>query len=64
MSEVWKEEQMTMDLLKVDSGAVLPALIGFQLADRLLGCSRDGCSFSCSLVHIELFETDHCKVLN
>jgi len=53
-----------MDLLKVDSGALLPASIGFQLADRLLGCSRDGCSFSRSLVHIELFETDHCKVLN
>jgi len=43
---------MTMDLL-----------IGFHLVDRLLGCSRDSCCFSRSL-HIELSETDHCKVLN
>jgi len=34
--------------------------IGFQLADRLLSCSRDSC-FLYSLVHIE---TDHCKALN
>ena len=64
MSEVWKEEQMTMDLLRADSEAVLLASIEFQLADRLLNCSRESCCFSRSLGHIELFETDHCEVLN
>ena len=46
-----------------DEGFSGSGFIGFQLADRFLNCSRDSC-FSHSLVHIELFETDHCEVLN
>jgi len=46
-----------------DEGFAEGGFIGFQLADRLLSCSRDSC-FSRSLVHIELFEMDHCEVLN
>jgi len=43
-----------------DEGFAESGFIGFQLADRLLSCSRDS-SFLHSLVHIE---TDHCKALN
>jgi len=33
-------------------GAGLPASMGSQLVDRLLGCRSDSCCFSCLLVHL------------
>jgi len=33
-------------------GAGLPAAMGSQLVDRLLGCRSDSCCFSCLLVHL------------